>query len=98
MRTENSRLLFLENNNLLHANDVRVEAHSLDVLENSIVIRSFDCINLTNKPEGSKLLTALPLADDGFVMLYVPSKPRSQRETKYWLIGTVKSSIKTKLK
>jgi hypothetical protein len=97
IRTENTRLLFLENNNLLHVNDTRVEAHSLKVLDNSISIRSFDCINLA-RPEGSKLLTALPLSDDGFLLLFEPAKPKSLRETKYWLIGTVKSSIKTKLK
>jgi len=77
-RSENNQLVFLENSNLLYVSDTRVGAHSLEVLSSSIVIRSFDCINLA-KPPGSKLFSALPLENDGFMLFYVPIKHHSQR-------------------
>jgi hypothetical protein len=96
-RHENSRLVYLENRNLLHICDTRVEAHTLEVLKNSIRIKSFDCINFI-KPEGSTLLTAIGLNDDRFAIFYVPTKNRNSRETKYYVMGTIKSNIKSKLK
>jgi len=46
-RNENSRLVYMENRNLLHVCDSRAELHTLTVHSNSIVIKSFDCIKLT---------------------------------------------------
>lgn len=46
-RNENSRLIYLENRNLLHVCDTRAELHTLQVKTNSISIKSFDCIKLT---------------------------------------------------
>lgn len=77
-RVENNRLVVLENSNFLHIADTRVEAHSLQVLDNSIIIKSFDSINLA-KPAGTKLHSALALSDGGFLLLYVPAHPKSQR-------------------
>lgn len=36
--------------------------------------------------------------EDAFVLVYVPSKQRNPRETKYWIIGTQRTSIKSKMK
>jgi hypothetical protein len=71
--------------------------HTLDVLSNSIQIKSFDCISLV-KPNDSALLTAISLNDDRFAIFYVPTRNRNPRETKYYVMGTIKSNIKSKLK
>mgnify|MGYP001021274958 CR=1 FL=1 len=43
-KTDRSRLFYMDNQNILHICDTRVEAHSLEVQKNSVKITSFDCI------------------------------------------------------
>lgn len=96
-RNENSRLVYLENRNLLHVCNTRAELHTLRVHTNSISIKSFDCIKLA-RPEDSNFMTAIDLDGDRFLLVYAKAVNSNLRETKYWLMATVESTVKTKLK
>jgi hypothetical protein len=96
-RNENSRLVYLENRNLLHVCDSRAELHTLTVNANSISIKSFDCIKLI-KPEDSYFMAAIDLEGDKFLLVHAHASNRSTQYTKYWLMTTIESNVKAKLK
>lgn len=71
---EDSRLVYLNNNKLVHINDNRAELYEiridLAVKPNRIRVKSIDSLEINNKPQDSKLLDVIGLGKDSFAIFY----------------------------
>lgn len=71
---EESRLIYLNNNKLVHINDDKVELYEiridLTVKPNRIRVKSIDSLEIENKPQDTKLLDVIGLGKDNFAIFY----------------------------